>query len=313
MSEYQRTGDSARESDPRARADWIDEAAYPFESNYVETSEGRIHYVDEGPTESTGSETTLLMLHGNPTWSFVYRKLIDGLSDEYRCVVPDYLGFGLSDKPATFSYRPADHARVMETFVQELDLSNVTLFVQDWGGPIGVDYATSNPDDVDGFVVMNTAAWPMTDALHIRAFSRAMGTPVGRYATRKYNAPVNWVLPLWFGDRSRLTPAVHEHYRRPLADPDDRQGAWVFARELIGSTPWLSDLWDSRATVAGSPALICWGMRRPLFRKQALHRWEALFPDARTVEFPTAGHFVQEEKGTEMVRELREFLERRIG
>ena len=115
-------------------------------------------------------------------------------------------------------------------------------------------------------------------------------------------------MPLAFGDRSRLTLAVHNHYRKPLADPDDREGTWVFPRELIGSTDWLADIWDRRGTVAGEPALLCWGMQGPLFGTRSLGRWQALFPDARTVSFPQAGHFVQEERGAEMVPEVRRFL-----
>jgi haloalkane dehalogenase len=187
-------------------------------------------------------------------------------------------------------------------------LSDVTLFVQDWGGPTGMHYATNHPENVDSFVVMNTVMWPMMRSLHVRAFSGAMNTPVARYLHRRYNVPVDWVMPLWFGERSKFTPAIRRQYREPLTDPDDRKGALMFTRELIGSTPFLSDLWERRGAVAGKPALLCWGMEGPLFRPEALGRWQALFPDARTVEYPTAGHFVQEEKGVEMVPDVRRFL-----
>lgn len=301
MSNQSSTGSvPAREHE--ARPNWIDEREYPFDSNYLETTAGRMHYVDEG------QGPTLLMLHGNPTWSFVYRHLIAGLSDEYRCVAPDYLGFGLSDKPREWSYRPRDHARVVDEFVEELGLSDVTLFVHDWGGPIGVDYATRHPENVDGFVVLNTAAWPMARELRVRAFSKLLGSPVGASLDREYNAVVDWVLPRGFGDRSRLTPAIHDHYRGPLRDPADRRGATAFARELTGSTQWLSSLWDRRWQLAEKPAILCWGLGDPLFGVQQLRRWQALFPHARTVEFPTAGHFVQDERGVQMLPEVEQFL-----
>lgn len=304
MSNGTRADDRADGESRRELPDWIDRGEYPFESNYMDLEAGRLHYVDEGEGKP------LVMLHGNGTWSFVYRKLVHGLSDEYRCIAPDYLGFGLSEKPRGWSYRPRDHARVIEAFLDELDLADVTLFVQDWGGPIGMEYATEHPDVVDSFVVMNTAAWPMDYRPSVRAFAAIAGGPVGRYLARRHNAVVEHLMPLGFGDRSGLTPAIHRHYREPLANPDDRTGTWVFPRELVGSTDWLADVWGERERVAGKPALLCWGMKGPLFGTRALGRWQALFPSARTVEFPDAGHFVQEERGVEMVPEVRRFLDR---
>lgn len=294
---------TGRDERPGAPPNWLDRSEYPFESNYADSEAGRLHYVDEGEGKP------LVMLHGNGTWSFVYRRLIEGLSDEYRCIAPDYLGFGLSEKPRDWSYRPRDHARLVETFLDELDLSDVTLFLQDWGGPIGMEYATSHPETVDSFVVMNTAAWPMDYRRSVRSFSRIAGSPVGRYLARRHNAVVDYLMPLAFGDRSRLTPAIHRHYREPLANPSDREGTWVFARELVRSTPWLADIWERRERVAGESALLCWGMEGPLFGTRALGRWQALFPGARTVTYPDAGHFVQEERGAEMVPEVRQFLD----
>lgn len=114
-------------------------------------------------------------------------------------------------------------------------------------------------------------------------------------------------------DRGGTTPAWLDRdtppHREPLAAPDDRKGALVFTRKLLGSTPFLADLWDQRHRISDKPALICWGMEGPLFRAQALGRRQALFPAARTVGYPTAGHFVQEEKGVEMVSEARQFFE----
>lgn len=282
---------------------WIDRNEYPFESHYVDMNLGRLHYVDEGEGRP------LVMLHGNATWSFLYRHLITGLADDYRCIVPDLFGFGLSEKPNDWSYRVRDHAAVIETFLDELKLSDATVFVHDWGGPIGTHYVMENPEKIDSFVVMNTVMWPMRDAVNVQAFSRAMAIPVAWMLNRRYNVPARWLMPLAFGDRSRWTPTLQRHYREPLADPDDRKGALVFTRELLGATPFLSNLWARRHRIADKRALICWGMKGPLFRTQALKRWQALFPDARTVEYGTAGHFVQEEKGVEMVPEVRRFLE----
>lgn len=119
--------------------DWIDRNEYPFASHYFQTSAGKLHYVDEG------EGPPIVMLHGNPTWSFLYRNLIKQLSSRYRCIAPDYLGFGLSDKPFDWNYRPEEHAKNLAALIEHLGLKEVTLVVNDWGGPIGMHYAVTHP------------------------------------------------------------------------------------------------------------------------------------------------------------------------
>ncbi|WP_458208760.1 alpha/beta fold hydrolase [Haladaptatus sp. NG-SE-30] len=290
------TSDAARSSL------WLDRNLYPFESNDATFDPGRLHYVDEGEGQP------ILMLHGNPTWSFLYRTLISGLSDDYRCIAPDYFGFGLSDKPPSWSYRPEDHARIVEAFIEELELRDITLVVQDWGGPIGLSYALDHPENVASLVIMNTFMWPVEDRRK-RLFSALLGGPLGRYLIRRYNLFANQVMKSAFADRSRLTPRIHRHYLEPLATPDDRKGSWVFPRELTGSEEWLRQLWNRRSHLRDIPALLLWPMQDIGFGVSDLRRWQALFPDARTVEFDDSGHYIQEEKGDKLVPEIRVFLE----
>ncbi|WP_375335526.1 alpha/beta fold hydrolase [Halorussus sp. MSC15.2] len=166
--------DSPTETDRHRRPDWLDRTRYPFDANWLDLPEGRVHYADEGEGRP------VVMLHGNPTWSFLYRHLLGGLSDEYRCVVPDLLGFGLSEKPSpsSFSYRPADHARVVERLFDALDLQDAVVVGHDWGGPLGLDYATRNPDAVSEIVLMNTWMWPR-ERLLPRIIGRTAANPVG--------------------------------------------------------------------------------------------------------------------------------------
>src|SRR5271165_3958347 len=117
--------------DSLARPAWIPEDLYPFEDRYAEFDGSRVHYVEEG------SGPPLLLLHGNPTWSFLYREIIKGLAGNYRCIAVDYPGFGLSRAAPGYAFTPAEHARVIERLLLELDLTGVTMMVQDWGGPIG--------------------------------------------------------------------------------------------------------------------------------------------------------------------------------
>src|SRR5262249_28039447 len=132
---------------------WIPEQLYPFESHFAQIDGARLHYVDEG------SGAPLLLLHGNPTWSFLYREIIKGLSDRFRCVAVDYPGFGLSRAATGYGFTPAEHSRMVEQLVLQLDLSEVTMMVQDWGGPIGFALATRHAHRFAAFVIGNTWAW----------------------------------------------------------------------------------------------------------------------------------------------------------
>ena len=278
---------------------WLDRGEYPFESHYTELGPGRLHYVDEGEGHP------ILMLHGNPTWSFLYRHLISGLSGEYRCIAPDYFGFGLSDKPRGWSYRPADHAAVVAEFVDELGLGDFTLVVHDWGGPIGLSYALDRPENVDSLVIQNTFMWP-AERRSMRLLGLFLGSPIGRFLIREHNLFADEIMRIGFSNGRVLAP-VHDQYLAPLATPDDRTASWVFPRELRGSREWLADLWERRAAIAGKPALVCWGTADAAFGVGDLRRWEALFPAARTVTFD-AGHYVADEAGHAMVPEIRSFL-----
>ncbi|EJN59778.1 alpha/beta fold hydrolase [Halogranum rubrum] len=284
------------------RPEWLDTDRYPFASNYVDCPEGRLHYVDEGDGDP------IVFLHGNPTWSFLYRHLVSGLSDSYRCIAPDYLGFGLSDKPEDFSYRPEDHARVVARFLDELELTDVTFVVQDWGGPIGLDYATRHPENVRALVVLNTWMWPVEHDRRTRLFSRAFDNPVGKRLVTRHNGFARWVMPLVYGDRSKLTPEIHRHYLEPLSTSTERLGSWLFPREILGSSDWLRALWSRREAITDTPVCLLWGTQDPAFGPAFLDRWQRLFPDAPTVAYDDAGHYLQEEKGPELATEIRSFL-----
>lgn len=279
---------------------WLDRDLYPFESHYMDLDPGRLHYVDEGQGRP------LVMLHGNPTWSFLYRHLITGLSDQYRCVAPDYFGFGLSDKPAGWSYRPADHARVIDAFIESLELEDLTLIANDWGGPIGLDYVTRNPERVDSIVLMNTFMWP-AEELRARVFSTLLGNRISRVLIRRYNLFATRMMKVLVAEESSLSDEIHRHYTAPLATPDDREASWVFPREINGSREWLEDLWERRHEIDETPMLLVWGLQ-DFGLGPALGRWQETFPHAETIEFGDIGHYVQEELGPDLVPPIEEFL-----
>lgn len=303
---------------------WIDRTEYPFASHYFQTTAGRMHYVDEGSGE------VILMLHGNPAWSFLYRKLIKQLSHPYplpaplpqagegvwagregkayRCIAPDLIGFGLSDKPEGWSYLPEEHARHVAALIEHLDLKNITLVVNDWGGPIGMQYAVNHPENVKRLVVLNTWAWPVDGDLHYTSFSAMMGGLLGRFLIRHFNFFVNSFMGAAFGDKRRLTPAAHAHYRQALPTPASRKGCWVFPKQIIASTPWLGGIWDKLATLKDTPTLFVWGMKDVAFRDKELQRWQAALPNSRTLKLPTVGHYVAEEAPEELGAAVETFL-----
>lgn len=287
---------------PFEKPAWVDQAEYPFRSNLFATEHGNMHYVDEGHGE------VLLFVHGNPTWSFMYRHLIRGLRHRYRCIAPDNLGFGLSDKPTGLSYLPQFHADNLTRFVEHLGLTNITLVIHDWGGPIGFSYGLLRPANVKRLIVFNTTCWSLKGVAGAERFSRAVGSPIGHYICRTFNAFPRFVVPRVFGDRGKLTPSIHQHYIRPFPTPVSRESTWVLAKALIGESDWLASLWDQRVILQEKPVLILSGAKDPTFDRDKLLKWQEAFPESQSHRFPAIGHFVPEELGEGGIAPVEAFL-----
>jgi haloalkane dehalogenase len=265
---------------------------------------GRMHYVDEGTGES------IVMVHGNPTWSFLYRHLIRQLAPKYRCVAMDHIGFGLSDKPTGWTYTPAEHAQNLAQLIEALDLKDITVVVQDWGGPIGLSYALNHPENVKRLVIMNTWMWPVDRDWYYVAFSRFTGGSLGRYLIRRHNFFARVIMPQSYGNRARLTEEIHRHYLKPLEVEAERKGCWVFPEQILGATDWLGALWARREVLAEKPKLIVWGMKDIAFREKELNSWSAAFPDAHVIRLAEVGHYVQEEAVDELGQAVERFVTR---
>ncbi|MDQ4040325.1 MAG: alpha/beta fold hydrolase [Actinomycetota bacterium] len=282
-----------------ARPSWVPEALYPFEDQYAEVDGAQVHYVDEG------NGPPLLLLHGNPTWSFLYREVIGGLRDRFRCVAPDYPGFGLSTAPPGYGFTAREHAAMLERLVLELDLRDVTMMVQDWGGPIGFAVATRHPDRFARFVIGNTWAWPKSDP-GTQVFSRLLAGPIGGYMIRNRNAFVERILPSNVR-RRKLPPEVMDAYRGPFPDAESRRPVHVFPRELLAARPLLAEVERGLAALSERPALIVWPTRDVAFRKPELRRWQQIFPAHHTVTLEGAGHYIQEDAPEEIVAAIRDW------
>lgn len=281
---------------------WVDRVDYPFTPHYFTVDAGRMHYVDEGAGQA------VVMVHGTPEWSFIYRHLIRCLSPHYRCVAPDHIGFGLSDKPAGWSYLPEAHAGNLQALVDHLGLEDVTLVVHDYGGPIGLSFAIEHPTRVNRLVIMNTWMWSLRgDRAYER--TRLFAGAFGRFLYERLSFSPRVMMPLAMGDRSKLTPRIHRQYLQALPTAQARHGTWILARELLGSSTWYDSLWQQRGRIQGLPALILWGMKDFAFGQKELSRWQELFPGATVQTFAGVGHFVQEELGPQLCPLIVEFLE----
>ena len=165
----------------RPRPAWLDQQAYPFNDNYFHTPPGEMHYADQGQGDP------IVMMHGNPGWSFEYREIIKTMSATNRCLVPDYIGFGLSDKPADWDYLPIHHAEIIESWLDSLHLNNITFVMNDWGGPLAMSYALKHPEKIKRLVVCNTWFWSVKGIPNFENFSGMAGGPIGKFLTLNFN------------------------------------------------------------------------------------------------------------------------------
>jgi haloalkane dehalogenase len=284
------------------RPAWVPEQLYPFESHFAEIDGAQVHYIDEG------RGAPLLLLHGNPTWSFLYREIIKGLSDRFRCIAVDYPGFGLSRAAPGYEFTPAEHSRIVEQLVLQLDLSDAMMMVQDWGGPIGFALATRHPDRFSAFVLGNTWAWPKSDP-GTRIFSRLMGGPIGGYLILRRNFFVERIIPGGV-KRKRLSDTVMDAYRGPFPTPESRRPMHVFPHQILASGAFLAEIERGLPALRERPALLVWPTRDFAFREPERRRWEELFPDHRTVILEGAGHYIQEDGPGEIIGAIGEWRRR---
>lgn len=282
-------------------AAWIDRVAYPFRSQWVQTPAGKLHHIDEG------HGPVLLFAHGTPTWSFEWRHLVRALSGSYRCIALDHLGFGPSDRPLDADYRPQAHAQRFSSFVAALGLERFTLVVHDFGGPIALPVALDRPDRIDRLVILNSWMWPFDDDPEMARPAKLAGGALGRWLYRWMNASLRLLMPAGYGDRRKLTRAIHRQYLAPFRDRWSREHVlWTLARSLLGSSAFYASLWDRRHRLRDVPTTIVWGCKDRAFGPRQLARWRTVVPHANVIELPTAGHWPHEEEPEAVIAAIRE-------
>lgn len=280
------------------RPTWVDDELFPFESQFIDLDGHTVHYVDEG------SGPTLLFIHGNPTWSFMWREVIAALSSDFRCVALDLPGFGLSTAAPGYGHLPEEHADVVTAFVGELDLQEATLVGQDWGGLIGLATTQRRANVFQRLVLINTWAWPVNGELHFEAFSRIMGGPPARLLVRQFNLLVKAFIPT--GHRRRtVTPAEMAHYSRALGTPARRQAAAVLPGRVLASRDFFAEVESGLAAISHLPTLIIWGDADIAFRAKERERLEATFINHKTVIMEGAGIYVGSDAPDEFSEAIR--------
>lgn len=283
---------------------------YPFTSHFLPLGATRMHYLDEGCGD------VLLMVHGNPTWSFYWRHLITALRSEYRCIAVDHIGCGLSDKPQDYSYCLDQHIDNLVALIDHLDIHNATLICHDWGGPIGLGARAARPERFARIVLFNTGAFPPP---FVPWRIRACKIPViGTWLIRKWNVFARAALHMAVANRERMTPAVRAGLLAPYDSWENRIAIDRFVRDIPRSPrqpTWqtLARIERSLAELGNVPCQLIWGMRDWCFRPECLERFCQLIPAAEVHRLADASHYVIEDAYEQIIPRLTHFLQRNSG
>ncbi|MDX1460271.1 MAG: alpha/beta fold hydrolase [Xanthomonadales bacterium] len=283
------------------------ESLYPFTSRWLQRPAGRMHYLDEGPPGAP----VVLMLHGNPTWSFYYRDLIVRLREEFRCIVPDHMGCGLSDKPPDEQYRYTLDSRIndLQALYEYVGAPDrVNLVVHDWGGMIGFGWAVRHGIALDRMAVLNTAAFPMPQSKRFPFLLWLAGrTPLGAFLVRRFNAFSGLAARIAF--KKPVSAEVRACYTAPYDSPPNRIATLRFVQDIPlrpGDSGFdiVCRTADGLSRYAERPALLGWGMQDFVFDHHFLEAWKGHLPGARVREYTDCGHYVLEDAGSALREEI---------
>jgi pimeloyl-ACP methyl ester carboxylesterase len=284
------------------KPDWIDPTEYPFQSNYFTVNGQKLHYIDEG------SGPVLLFIHGTPSWSFEYRNCIKELRSSYRCIAVDHIGFGLSDKPETYDYSTLNHSRTLERFILEKNLTDITLVVHDFGGPIGLNVAIHHPERFKKLVIINSWLWSSESDPDFRKLKWILKSPLLPFLYRYLNFETRVLLPGSFGD-NKPGRDTRKHYTMPFSGRRQQGGTVSFTRSLLNDQQWFEELWDKKDAISAKPTLLIWGMKDPIIKPHNLEKFLTGFPNSHTLKLEACGHFPHEEAPDQVNGAISKFME----
>ena len=288
---------------PTSIPGWL-RALYPFEPKRFDTGRGVMSYLDEGQ-----GDEAVVMVHGNPTWSFYYRNLVLGLRAHIRCIVPDHLGCGLSDKPQDFDYTLSEHIKNLRALLDRLALKKIHLIVHDWGGPIGLGTVLQRPEQPGRVVILNTAAFADTVVpLRIRLCRAPV---IGELLVRGFNGFAGQAT--WMSVARPLAPDVKRGYVYPYDNWANRIATHRFVVDIPSGRGTVSDralaeIEPKLAFLKDHPVRILWGGKDFCFNRHYYERWRKLLPDAKADYFELAGHYVLEDEREKCLQEIQSFL-----
>ncbi|MDH5718329.1 MAG: alpha/beta fold hydrolase [Spirochaetia bacterium] len=269
---------------------WLNKEEYPFQTKTAIIDGYTMNYVDEGEGD------VILFVHGTPCWSFVYRKVIKKLNIKYRCIAPDHLGFGLSEKSKNIDYSPQAHAKRLKDFIKELKIKNFHLVVHDFGGPIGLSCAIDMPEKIKSITILNTWLWPLDDYAHFAKPSKIIKTGIGKFLYLNLNFSAKVLVKKGFHNSKNINKSIHKHYIK-AQNKNGRKAAYQFALSLLGESGWYAKLWENKDKIQNIPTRILWGMEDELLPANLLlDKWREGFSKAKVTEIKDCGHFIQEEK-----------------
>lgn len=292
------------------RAPTLDRALFSFDGKFFSRGGLLQHYLDEGQGDP------VVMLHGNPSWSFYYRNLTLALRDQNRVIVPDHIGMGLSDKPddKVYAYRLSSRVDDLEALLDSLNLTRpLTLVMHDWGGMIGMAYAQRHPARIARLVLFNTAAFHLPPSLRLpRALSLVRNTALGSWLVRGGNAFARGAA--WVGCKRRpLTRALRRAYCAPYDSWANRIATLRFVQDIPlspadPSYDLVTQVQEGLAQFQSTPALFCWGDRDFVFTPAVLDLWRTYWPQAQIHQFADCGHYVLEDAAAEIAVLVQNFL-----
>ena len=285
---------------------------YTFASHFLTRGSHQYHYLDEGDPAAP----PLLMLHGNPTWSFYYRHLIPGLSKTHRVIVPDHIGCGLSDKPQNYAYTLENHIRNLEALIEHLGLQKPSIVMHDWGGIIGMGYATRHPENISRLIVLNTGAFHMKPGAIPLCIHLCRLPVIGQLAVQGLNAFAGLATFLAVKRTGGMDATTRAGYLAPYNSWKNRIGVHRFIRDIPFSPSHISygtlDAIDTGLErLTDHPMLIIWGDKDFVFTtKDFLAVWRQRFPRAEVMLLEDAGHYVVEDAHEQMLPHMIGFLQR---
>ncbi len=289
------------------------EKLYPFESQWLDIAGFRMHFLDEGPRDAP----VVLMVHGNPTWSFYYRNLVLALRDRYRCIVPDHIGCGLSDKPGKTQYpytlerRISDLGALMDHIQPKMP---VHMIVHDWGGMIGFGWAAERPEQIASMVIANTAAFPLPEEKKLpAALWLVRNTQLGALLVQGLNAFSGLAARVAF--KKPVSAEVRKGYTGPYDSWDNRIATLRFVQDipLKQGDPGYNIIQATESRLpdfADKPCLLAWGEKDFVFDLHFLNKWKRIFPDAKVLSYPDCGHYIFEDAGPPLTQAISDFLDK---